>query len=77
MADTRILVIEDEPMVSEVVERYLRRDGHEVRAEFDGSAGLEAFDACQPDLVVLDPMLPLTDGLVLCGSSRPTRGTRC
>ena len=66
MSDTRILVIEDEPMVSEVVARYLRRDGHDVRAERDGSAGLDAFDAFQPDLVVLDLMLPNIDGMEVC-----------
>jgi DNA-binding response OmpR family regulator len=66
MSDTRILVIEDEPMVSEVVARYLRRDGHDVRAERDGSAGLDAFDTFQPDLVVLDLMLPNVDGMEVC-----------
>ena len=75
MTDTRILVIEDEPMVSEVVERYLRRDGHDVRAEFDGSAGLDAFEAFQPDLVVLDLMLPRVDGMEVCRRIRANSDT--
>ncbi len=65
-AQSRILIIEDERIVAEVVERYLRRDGHDVRAVHDGAAGLQAFDEFGPDLVVLDVMLPGVDGLELC-----------
>jgi DNA-binding response OmpR family regulator len=53
-------------MVADVVERYLRRDGHEVRKAHDGPAALEVFDAFGPDLVVLDVMLPGIDGLEVC-----------
>ncbi len=60
---TRILVVEDEPMVAEVVERYLRRDGHEVTLAFDGRAACQEFERSLPDLVVLDLMLPGMDGL--------------
>ena len=60
---TRILVVEDEPMVAEVVERYLRRDGHDVTLAFDGPAACLEFDRSLPDLVVLDLMLPGLDGL--------------
>jgi len=66
MSQERILVVEDEPMVAEVVERYLRRDGHDVRVVHDGVAALEAFDRFQPDLVVLDLMLPGVDGTEVC-----------
>lgn len=59
---TRILVVEDEPMVAEVVERYLRLDGHDVTLAFDGRAACEEFDRGLPDLVVLDLMLPRMDG---------------
>jgi DNA-binding response OmpR family regulator len=59
----RILVVEDEPMVAEVVERYLRRDGYEVSAVNDGIAAMTAFDKLSPDLVVLDLMLPGLDGM--------------
>ncbi|MEZ4501158.1 MAG: response regulator transcription factor [Dehalococcoidia bacterium] len=62
----RILVVEDEAMVAEVVERYLRRDGHDVRLEHDGARAMEAFDHFEPDLVVLDLMLPGMDGLEIC-----------
>jgi len=62
----RILVVEDEPMVAEVVERYLRRDGHTVRLAHDGSTALEAYEEFHPDLVVLDLMLPGVDGMEIC-----------
>jgi DNA-binding response OmpR family regulator len=62
----RILVVEDEPMVAEVVERYLRRDGHEVTRVADGNAAMDAFDVFSPDLVVLDLMLPGIDGMDVC-----------
>lgn len=66
MAEERILVVEDEPMVAEVVERYLRRDGHSVCVVHDGSLAMEAFERFQPDLIVLDLMLPGVDGMEIC-----------
>jgi two-component system response regulator ResD len=66
MSEDRILVVEDEPMVAEVVERYLRRDGHTVRVVHTGTAAVEAVDQFQPDLIVLDVMLPGIDGLEVC-----------
>jgi DNA-binding response OmpR family regulator len=69
---SRILVVEDEPMVAEVVERYLRRDGHEVRLAFDGEAGLAAFRAQPFDLLILDLMLPRLDGASVCRTIRAT-----
>lgn len=59
---TRVLVVDDEPMVREVVSRYLERDGFLVREAVDGPGALEAVDAFQPDLVVLDVMLPGRSG---------------
>jgi two-component system response regulator ResD len=62
----RVLVVEDEAMVAEVVERYLRRDGHDVQRVEDGARAIEAFDRWRPDLVVLDLMLPGMDGVEIC-----------
>ncbi len=70
MSPERVLVVEDEPMVAEVVERYLRRDGHSVSVVHDGQAALDVFDHFQPDLVVLDLMLPGIDGLEVCRQMR-------
>lgn len=75
MEDTRILVIEDEPIVAEVVERYLRRDGYDVRAETDGTSGLDTFESYRPDLVVLDLMLPGMDGMEVCRRVRANSQT--
>ncbi|MCH7698524.1 MAG: response regulator transcription factor, partial [Chloroflexi bacterium] len=66
MTEGRVLVVEDEPMVAEVVERYLRRDGYDVAIVHDGKAALEEFQTFAPDLVVLDLMLPKIDGREVC-----------
>jgi len=71
----RILVVEDEAMVAEVVERYLRRDGHVVEVLHDGASAVEALESRPPDLVVLDIMLPNIDGLDLCRHIRATGDT--
>ena len=61
-----VLVVDDEPIVREVVVRYLAREGHETLEAGDGPAAREAIEMGAPDLVVLDVMLPGTDGLDLC-----------
>jgi two-component system response regulator ResD len=58
----RVLVVDDEPIVREVVARYLVRAGYEVDTAADGDAALATFDAETPDLVLLDLMLPRRDG---------------
>lgn len=63
MADTRILVVEDEPSIAEVVALYLRRAGYSVSVADDGQAALESLARQIPDLVVLDIMLPKVSGL--------------
>ena len=57
-----MLVVDDEPMVCEVVTAYLERDGYRVSVASDGKAAVEMFDSVRPDLVVLDVMLPELDG---------------
>ena len=58
-----VLVVEDEPTISEIVARYLERAGYETRIASDGPSALEAAFEWRPDLVVLDIMLPGLDGL--------------
>ena len=58
-----ILVVEDEPMIAEVVARYLERAGYETRIAHDGPSAVAAASSSRPDLVVLDIMLPGFDGL--------------
>ena len=70
LAFGRILVVDDDPTVSDVVARYLRREGYEVTLVGDGLAALESAAADSPDLVVLDIMLPGLDGLAVCRTLR-------
>ncbi len=60
---TRVLVVDDEPTVREVVVGYLRRDGHEVIEAADGTTAMALLDDESFDLVVLDMMLPGINGL--------------
>ncbi len=60
---THIVVVDDEPMVREVVTRYLERDGFAVTAAADGTEALRLIEAAMPDMVVLDLMLPSVSGL--------------
>ena len=63
MNATRVLVVDDEPMVREVLSRYLEREGFAVDLAEDGEQALVAYARERPDLVVLDLMLPRVDGL--------------
>ena len=67
---TRILVVDDEPTGTEVVERYLIREGYEVALASDGAEGLRLAREWVPNLVVLDLMLPQVDGLEVCRQLR-------
>ncbi len=72
MTGTKVLVVDDEPTVREVVVSYLRRDGHEVSEAADGNIALEMLEAETPDLVVLDMMLPGVNGLDILRRVRST-----
>ena len=64
---TTVLVVDDEPMVRDVVTRYLERDGHRVVEAEDGDTARTLIEREAPSLVLLDVMLPgKTDGLELC-----------
>jgi len=63
MEQARVLIVDDEPVVAEVLEKYLRREGFEVSVARDGEAGVAAALDDKPDLVLLDLMLPRLDGL--------------
>jgi DNA-binding response OmpR family regulator len=61
----RVLVVDDEPIVRDVVARYLEHDGHTIVQAADGETARELLEREQPALVVLDVMLPGLDGLAL------------
>jgi DNA-binding response OmpR family regulator len=65
-AMTTILVVDDEPIVRDVVVRYLQRDGFDTLEAADGASARDLIETASPQLVVLDVMLPGIDGLALC-----------
>src|SRR5574338_71990 len=67
---TKILVIDDEPSITNLVSAYLKAEGYEVYVAADGNAGLKAARAYKPDLIILDVMLPGMDGLELLSRLR-------
>lgn len=70
---TSILVVDDEDTIREVVRRYLEREGFSVREAADGYEALDAIQEAQPDLIVLDLMLPGIDGLTITQHIRQDR----
>ena len=75
MSSDRILIVEDEPIVAEVVDRYLRHDGFDTLLVSDGNDALSELDRFMPDLIVLDLMLPGLDGLEVCRRVRARGNT--
>jgi DNA-binding response OmpR family regulator len=73
-AEARVLVVDDEPIVREVLSRYLSREGFEVETAADGQAALDVFEATRPELIVLDLMLPRMDGLEVFRRIRARNG---
>lgn len=71
----RVLIVDDEPMVRDVLERYLTRSGFVADSAVDGEAAIAAFDAATPDLVLLDLMLPKLDGFSVFQSIRARAST--
>ena len=65
-AMTTVLVVDDEPLVRDVVVRYLKHEGFKTLEAADGDSARELIEHADPHLVVLDVMLPGTDGLALC-----------
>jgi DNA-binding response OmpR family regulator len=74
-AEAQVLVVDDDPIVRDVLGRYLAQAGYEVQAVGDGRAAMDAYDRRPPDLVVLDLMLPVLDGFEVFRRLR-SRGRR-
>jgi DNA-binding response OmpR family regulator len=71
----KILVVDDEAQIVDLLRSYLRRDGFDVEQAGDGEAALDAFVRLRPDLVILDLMLPRLDGREVCRRIRDTSST--
>ncbi|HHX62200.1 MAG TPA: response regulator transcription factor [Epulopiscium sp.] len=68
--ESRILVVDDEPRIVEVVKAYLEKSNYKVFAAYDGEQALKMFDEVKPNLVVLDLMLPKISGEQICQTIR-------
>ena len=71
----KILVVEDDRNISDLIRMYLEKEGFEVQTAFDGGTAVETFRTMQPDMVLLDIMLPVMDGWAVCSKIRETSRT--
>ncbi|MGI6603872.1 MAG: response regulator transcription factor [Firmicutes bacterium] len=62
----RVLVVDDEEPIADILEFNLKKDGYQVETAFDGEMALEKAATFKPDLIILDIMLPKLDGWVVC-----------
>ena len=65
-----VLIVEDDRNISELLQMYLEKEGYAVTTAFDGGQGLQKFRNIQPDLVLLDVMMPVMDGWSVCKAIR-------
>lgn len=70
MSNTKILIVDDDINICELLRLYLEKDGFEVDVVTDGLKALDAFNSVQPNLVLLDIMLPGMDGWQICREIR-------
>ncbi len=71
----KILAVEDDRNISDLIRMYLEKEGFEVTTAFDGGTAVERFREIGPDLVLLDIMLPVMDGWSVCAKIRETSRT--
>ena len=75
MANERILIVDDDSNICELLRLYFEKDGFQADIVTDGIKALEAFESIKPDLVLLDIMLPGMDGWQICREIRKTSQT--
>lgn len=68
----KVLVVEDDSNIAELLRLYLEKDGFDVFLAADGGEGIRRAQELQPDLILLDIMLPVVDGWVVCSEVRKT-----
>ena len=71
----KVLIVEDESNIAELVNLYLKKEGYETMVAGDGGKALELYRLFRPDLVLLDIMLPVMDGWAVCAKIRETDST--
>jgi len=65
-----VLIVEDDKNIADLLQMYLEKEGYAVTVAFDGGTGLSKYRAIQPDLVLLDVMMPVMDGWAVCRAIR-------
>ena len=70
MLDTKILIIDSDTNICELLKLYFENEGYSVKAAHDGMEGISFFKIYEPDMVLLDTMLPKKDGLQVCREIR-------
>ena len=75
MANERILIVDDDSNICELLRLYLEKDGFQVDSVTDGVTALKEFEKLEPDLVLLDIMLPGMDGWQICREIRKSSQT--
>ncbi|UII55935.1 response regulator YycF [Cytobacillus spongiae] len=68
--DKKILVVDDEKPIADILQFNLKKEGYEVHCAYDGNEALEKVEEVKPDLVLLDIMLPQRDGMEVCREIR-------
>ena len=66
MANEKILVVDDDTNICELLRLYLTKEGYQVTTANDGEEGLDKFNQVKPDMVLLDVMMPREDGFAVC-----------
>lgn len=71
----RILIIDDEPEITEIVQTFLENAGYQVMVENSSVMGIERAKTAQPDLILLDIMMPFLDGYEVCNELKKNPAT--
>ena len=77
MANEKILVVDDDKNICELLRLYLVKEGFAVTLAYDGNAALTEFDKLHPDMVLLDVMMPGMDGWEVCRKIRQIGRASC
>ena len=70
MTNNRILLVDDEPAILDLLKMYLEREGFVLESASDGETAIKVYDRFHPDMIILDLMLPILDGYEVCRKIR-------
>lgn len=75
MGNQKIVIVEDEKAISDIIKFNVEKEGYIAYTAYDGEEGLEVIEEIDPDLILLDLMMPKIDGLEVCREVRKTKST--